>query len=89
MNELNLLVAGIAQRFASEILFLDPHPLRVPEVPTIQMGKEIVSVHMSSFRTSLSSESVHEDPSASGGFITQQRHSLCHLSGRHSPSGSG
>ena len=70
-------------------LLLDPHPPRAPEVATIQVGKEIVSVHMSSFKTSLSSESVHEDPSASGGVFTQQRHSPCHLSGRHSPSGSG
>ncbi len=51
--------------------------------------KEIISVHMSPFWDSLSSESTHKDHSFSGGISTQQRHTLHHLPGRYSPSGSG
>ena len=70
-------------------IFLDSNPPTAQEVSTVQMGKKIVSVYVSPLRTGLGAESVHKDPSSSGGFPSQQRHSLRHLPGRHSPSGSG
>ena len=70
-------------------LFLDPHQPDTLEVSAVQMAGKDISVHMPSLRTCFSAESLHEDSSSSRGVPPQQRDTMCHLPGRHSPSRAG